>query len=216
MGIKCFLLEPTSRQRRWFRRYCSSERQGVPPCPLRPGVANYHCAMALGEDCELVLSEDGYIHTPPLPADDPRWPAACACGYLFTEDAARETFGVRIYRMPSGGEVSIHGSDLPGITKAPPGAMWFADWMEHGDFCRGPDGHCLAVVLPDGRTWLIDSQATNCTKPDDHVHKCWVRHGTPPSVTVDKNGNTCAAGGGSIQTPGWHGFLVDGELREQR
>jgi hypothetical protein len=41
-----------------------------------------------------------------------------------------------------------------------------------------------------------------------------VRHGTPPDVTVDKNGLTCNAGGGSIQVPGWHGFLRNGELVE--
>jgi hypothetical protein len=31
-------------------------------------------------------------------------------------------------------------------------------------------------------------------------------------LTVDKNGDTCAAGAGSILTPAWHGFLRNGEL----
>jgi len=30
--------------------------------------------------------------------------------------------------------------------------------------------------------------------------------------TVDKNGDACAAGAGSILTPTWHGFLQNGEL----
>jgi len=57
---------------------------------------------------------------------------------------------------------------------------------------------------------MIDSRASNCTLPDDNVHKCWVRHGEAPNFTVDKNGATCAAGAGSIQTSNWHGFLRNG------
>lgn len=61
---------------------------------------------------------------------------------------------------------------------------------------------------------MIDGRASNCTMPDDNVHKCWVRHGRPEDGTlhVDKNGNTCAAGAGSIATPNFHGFLHNGDL----
>ena len=50
--------------------------------------------------------------------------------------------------------------------------------------------------------------------PGDDVHRCWVRHGRPEDGTlhVDKNGQTCAAGAGSIQTHNWHGFLHNGVL----
>lgn len=41
--------------------------------------------------------------------------------------------------------------------------------------------------------------------------RCWVRHGEPPIVTVNKDGLTCAAGAGSIGIGGgeryYHGFL---------
>jgi hypothetical protein len=48
---------------------------------------------------------------------------------------------------------------------------------------------------------------------DDTVHRCWVRHGTVgDKLTVDKAGNTCAAGAGSIQMAAWHGFLQQGVL----
>lgn len=51
--------------------------------------------------------------------------------------------------------------------------------------------------------------------PNDDVHRCWVRHGTVGDpLQVDKNGNTCAAGAGSIQNAGWHGYLKNGILHE--
>lgn len=93
----------------------------------------------------------------------------------------------------------------------PVGAMFYATWYEDLKDYLGPDGHCLAVVTPGG-VWIIDSRASNCGLPDDSVHKCWVRHGTPPMITVDKNGITCVAGGGSIQIGTYHGFLRNGKL----
>jgi len=63
---------------------------------------------------------------------------------------------------------------------------------------------------------MIDSRASNCTMPDDNAHRCWVRHGRPEDGTlhVDKNGLTCAAGGGSILAGNYHGFLHHGHLVE--
>ena len=98
-----------------------------------------------------------------------------------------------------------------------PGAMWDQWWYE--DFRKGPDGLHLAVICPDGGHWDIDGSASNCTweedtgKPDysQREHHCWIRHGTPPMLTVDKNGKTCRAGAGSIGSRnGYHGFLQNG------
>jgi hypothetical protein len=72
-------------------------------------------------------------------------------------------------------------------------------------------GPCLCVMTPGG-IWRIDTRASNCTMPYDYAHRCWIRHGEPPNVTVDKAGVTCAAGAGSIQCDTYHGFLRDGEL----
>ncbi len=110
------------------------------------------------------------------------------------------------------------GEEMP-LSKAPPGAMWLADWYgDDGSYVnKGPDGLTLVVAVPDGsgtHHWIVDSRASNCTKKDDDVHKCWIRHGVPPNVTVDKNGNTCSAGAGSIQTDKWHGFLRNGYLEQ--
>lgn len=98
------------------------------------------------------------------------------------------------------------------------GDMFYAPWM-HGkddhcmywDNCNHPKGH-LMVVMPDGGIWDTDSRGSNCTKPDDRTHRCWVKHGEVPNITIDKNGLTCKAGGGSVKMISWHGFLRDGKL----
>lgn len=79
------------------------------------------------------------------------------------------------------------------------------------------DGKHLMVVLPDGHWWDTSGRASNCTRPLDQDHRCWVLSGEPPLITASKSGITCDAGAGSIQSPrGWHGFLVNGELRLTR
>lgn len=91
-----------------------------------------------------------------------------------------------------------------------PGAMWFADWYQR----KGPDGHHLIVRTPGG-DWHVDGFASNCTRKGDWDHYCWVRHGEPPNITVDKNGNTCGCGCSIGQGEGYrdyHGFLRNGEL----
>jgi hypothetical protein len=77
------------------------------------------------------------------------------------------------------------------------------------------DGEHLYVVLPNHGYWDIDSRCSNCDKPSDPTHRCWVRHGDPRTgepVTVDKRGNTCGAGAGSIWMDDYHGFLRNGVL----
>lgn len=76
------------------------------------------------------------------------------------------------------------------------------------------DGWHLHAVLPNGHYWNMDQRASNCGRPEDKTHRCWVRHGQPPNVHVDKNGDTCQAGAGSILAGDWHGFLHHGELVE--
>lgn len=104
-----------------------------------------------------------------------------------------------------------------------PGAMWYATWYKRDEIAS--DGRPvygwdwdnqyeppLMVTCPNGHDWVIDSRASNCTMKDDRTHRCWIRHGLPPSITVDKNGTTCAAGAGSIQAGDYHGFLRNGEF----
>lgn len=101
-------------------------------------------------------------------------------------------------------------------TQFPVGAMWYAPWIPVNWTWQNETEPHLMVRCPNGpdswSDWDIDSRASNCTLPDDELHRCWVRHGIPPNITVDKAGRTCQAGAGSILLPHWHGFLRNGEL----
>jgi hypothetical protein len=122
---------------------------------------------------------------------------------------------VRCFLMEPTGEIVEKGSaswplyrrvdtgEVMAFRDAPPGAMVQFDWG-------------LTVKLPNGRSWNIDGEASNCDRKGDKSHRCWCRHGTPPNLTVDKTpesgGSTCGAGGGSIQAGDYHGFLRNGVL----
>lgn len=130
-------------------------------------------------------------------------PPACPCGG--GHDWSRAS---PIYRRADSGELTT-------LNDAPIGAI--VDFTHLFAHRVGPDGRHLVCKVPDahgGHVWHMDGRAGNCGRPDDDVHRCWVRHGVPPNLTVDKDGDTCVAGAGSIQTGGWHGFLRDGHLVE--
>jgi hypothetical protein len=206
--VRCFMLRETDRAWRYLRRYQSS----ADPAACK-GHGYHEARYLLGVVAGFTQDAEGIWQSPkdhPLMSnDDPRWPTKCDhCSYEFKDSDARQIFDEHIHVTDDGREMSIR--------TAPPGAMWFADWM--GDAWKGPDGHALMVRCPDGRDWAIDSQASNCTMkndrgPFDKAHRCWVRHGTPPLITVDKNGRTCGAGAGSIDTKHrYHGFLREGQF----
>jgi len=210
---KCFWMEPLDppRERAWLRRYASGSK-----C-TNPENHGYHNARALVGDVSAHYKElEGEQAKHRLlicdmakpPQDDPRWPSKCSCGYAFVPEDTWQLFTHLLYKRTDTGEILT-------LEEAPGGAMWNAKWLESSAWCSGPDGRSIVAKLPDGHEWIVDGRASNCTKPEDNVHKCWVRHGEPPNLTVDKNGNTCAAGAGSILSPragNWHGFLRNGYL----
>lgn len=193
MGTKVFWSEPGSMARESLRRYggqCS-------------GKYSYH-------DAEVVLGEraasDDEVKRDSVNVDkaDPRWPTKCEhCDYVFADEDTWQHNLIRLYE--GGGKRFV-------LQDAPVGAMWDAYWFG-GHFGQGADGIHLMVKTPGG-DWHVDSRASNCTKPDDDIHKCWVRVGDPKTGVVDvgKTGNTCAAGAGSIMIGNYHGFLHNGEL----
>lgn len=201
-----------------LRRFTFSSSE-LPPCA--DGSTYHDASMFVGIEPAYYTEKDGrkfLALRDETPHDDPQWPTHCAhCDYVFTDDDQWQDFQDQIYATPDGRTYRLPGRrksllNFSPITDAPPGAMWDAWWM--GEWARGADGICLCVCLPNGRTWMVDSVASNCTKPDDRDHRCWIRHGDPKTgnVTVDKNGNTCAAGAGSIQADDYHGFLQNGQL----
>lgn len=205
---RVFWCERTGFQRRWLRRYAPAEAK----CPAKPDGSTYHQAMVLVGDTTEIMNAEGYVR-PSDPAEfagDERWPTQCACGYYFTAEDERQVFTRSLYRR-----MDQSAAPLLPISEMPPGAMWNAWWLASFGHWRGADGISLMVRCPDGHDWCVDGQASNCTMPDDEVHKCWVRHGDPRKgeIHVDKNGVTCKAGAGSIQTGKWHGFLHNSVLR---
>lgn len=200
MGIKCFWLEPTDREKRYLRRYASGSK-----CS---GPMGYHDAMSFLDEAPEVMGPDGYWKDSGQTAADfkghPLWPTRCVCGYEFRPEDERQLFSQHIYRRADTSEEMT-------LRDAPDGAMWDATWLHSCPGWCGDDGRAIICRVPNGHDWQIDGTASNCTRPNE-AHKCWVRHGEPPSLTVDKNGNTCAAGAGSILTKTWHGFLRNGEL----
>jgi hypothetical protein len=95
-----------------------------------------------------------------------------------------------------------------------PGCLFWVHGYPENMFWDNHTGPHLHAVLPNGNHWNIDGRANNCTSPNDRLHRCWVRTGEVPNITVGKGGNTCAAGAGSILSGNYHGFLINGEFTE--
>lgn len=186
--ITCFFLVPGVTAEESYRRY---SRGGV-DCPAHRG--GYHNAFVVVGEVRWDESYHGCGGTPSDEAkQDPRWPAACDCGYVFQPaDAWQHNF-------------KRHFEDVQRVRlkttleAAPPGAMWDADWMPESH--KGEDGRALCVRLPDGVDWLIDGPSRGLGSAQGPG---WRRTGTPPFVTARP----------SILTDGYHGFLTDGVLEE--
>jgi hypothetical protein len=208
MNVRCFFLESIGRSRLTLRRYSRDEAK----CPVTGW--SYHNAEAplfdVAERYEFdpyfnacVYRHDGPHSREEVPAEfQEKWPQQCACGHSFTDADPYQVFSDHLYRR-------IDTEEILTDRNAPVGAMWWAPWADQ--YFRPQLEHVLAVMTPGG-VWMPDHRATNCTMPDDSEHKCWILRGTPPDCTVDKDGNTCAAGAGSILIGGYHGFLRNGQL----
>jgi hypothetical protein len=198
-GIKCFFLEPTIEFQRFLRRF-TWNGTGL-GCP--------------GGGHNIMYATEDIVQLPKFPDDgfrddewdhaDTRWPRVCTCGYEFQLEDQWQHIVSRLFRRQDTGEKMIWRD-------APVGAMCYHDSWNR----RGFDGHSLAVKLPGDHVWWPDEQSSNCTRKDDKEHYCWCRHGQVPVVTIDKTPEpgheTCSAGGGSIATRTWHGFLRAGLL----
>lgn len=195
-----FWVDDTGDSMVWLRRF----RTG--PCPAS-GLRAYHNAMArVGPVIGEVV-----ITTGPGEYDgDPRWPAACECGFVFTEDDTYQVFSDSIMVRPDTREM------WP-MRELPAGAMYDGHWLPW----KGPDGLSLVVLCPPtgaGNDWHVDGPARmdGVTTPG-----AWNRTGdpraVPPTITVNPSieiGFQRVADG-SYQRGGpayYHGFLHDGVL----
>jgi hypothetical protein len=181
-GIPLRIAEPTGRYRRSLRRYVLSADRDC-------AAGGYHNASAdigdVDESERAEASGDNWPH------DDPRWPSACGCGYVFAAEDRWQRNDSGIYRLPDGAEFTFRGSF--GST-APPGAMIRASWC---DEYAGQPGESWIIALPDGGEWITTQKARG--------GGFWAVTGTPPGITVSPsiwhNAPT-----------GWHGWIRDGKL----
>ncbi len=193
--IKTFWCERSARARESLRRYTHRK---VNPC----AVNGFHNASVDIAEIDFPLENnfngDG---TQPFDRADPRWPTKCEhCDYAFTTEDEWQHNIERLYQRTDTGELIAHD-------KMPAGASYDAVWLSDFGYV-GADGIALTVVLPDGTHWHVDSRANNCAFPDDNVHKCWGRTGDPRACNVVAGkGPPGENGGGSILSPGYHGFL---------
>jgi len=180
--IKCFVLEPSDFAEVSFRRFT-----------YNPG-----CTESWGHDASVTIGREAYPRSNDQQGDalsepdksDPRWPTKCTkCGYVFQIDDQWQVFRNRLFTRSDNGELTT-------IVSAPPGAMWYADWLQNlARYQRSPDGRVLVVKTPGG-DWAVDGPSRDGSG--------WNRTGVPPNVTVTP----------SIIIGNYHGFLTDGELRE--
>lgn len=200
-GIKCVFLTPSGKLQPSLRVYTTHGGE----C-LEINNCGYHQAV---QYLPLIIGTEDSVSSckNDLHEYKDKWPTKCKCEYLFDKQAERQYRTETLYFI-DGGPV------LTTLHKAPVGAMWYSPWLgqDAPDEC-GTDGKAL-VVKTLGGDWHIDGVCSNCTKPNNKEHRCWVRHGVPPNITVDKNGNTCSAGAGSISIGKYHGFLRNGFLTE--
>lgn len=198
--IRCFLIEPVQPlQAHYYLRRYHSQPEGEAACPSE---YRYHNAKTpIGDGPIQEHESDGkgnfYISNGiPEPAhDDPRWPKACGCGFVFTDTDPFQLFFHQIYKRVDTGELMT-------MDEAPAGAMWNAWWIADGREYKGPggfvgrDGICLSVKTPGGE-WLVDGPANNGAG--------WTREGTIPDVTASPS---------ILIADRYHGFLTAGYLVE--
>jgi len=205
--IRCFLVEPTG------EGYESSIVIEAGGCI---GGFEYHRSERIQRRFQL-LENGEYPQDWVKTSERTSTPYCTRCGeHDFSPEALKSVSGSkgRVWQRVDTGERCDNLNDFG------PGAMWYSTWYideKTGHFHLGHKGGWsveppLSVRTPGG-DWLIDGRASNCTMPEDNEHRCWPRQGTAPRITVSKSfGNTCSAGGGSIISGDYHGFLRDGYL----
>lgn len=206
MPYKCFMVEPAG-------LYIVEASLSWPGCGKNPWISGKHSAtreVMRGTQEEIAKARE---------SSDAWKPFDAACEYCGAISGLLRPQSIGegcFWKRADTGEIKRRISDF-GV-----GAMWFGTWCNLTD---GSDGERVRygsdwdnqydpplMVTTPGGDWNIDSRASNCTLKNDRKHRCWIRHGVAPNITVDKAGSTCSAGAGSIQAGDYHGFLKNGSL----
>lgn len=203
----CYWLEPLDLVQVSLRRY-TGDAHG--PCPLMPGKYSWHNAISapIGEAAPswgtLDIGKKYLAGIPTLPVEDPRWPVACGCGFVFPPDSFTSHRQMVQDLLYTGG-----GQERTTTAAARPGALWDGVWCNDIVDWTGSDGISLFCKTPDGE-WHVDGIANNCAGPHmtgavPRTHFCWERVGdprNPETLTVSP----------SIRSGSYHGWLRNGVL----
>ena len=196
--VRCFMLVPTNEVSVSLRRY-AFERDGAPKCgrtePRYPGGSlvtydSHDIEIEIAREVgtlESSLNGDRTGRT--IALEDPRWPATCACGYVFKDTDSRQENRSRLYHRNDTGELMT-------IDDAPAGALYDAGWFHISGYQRNGDGISIVCKTPAGE-WYIDGPASNGPG--------WQRTGIPPDISVSPS-----IGIGNPQR--MHGWLRNGWL----
>ncbi|HWY34292.1 MAG TPA: hypothetical protein VNX68_06565, partial [Nitrosopumilaceae archaeon] len=106
-------------------------------------------------------------------------------GKDFAEDSIRQKDWPP-YKFIEGWKRADNGLVLPNTSNFGLGAMWYATWYPKNMTWDNETEPHLIVAAPSNTDWDIDSRCSNCGSPNDRLHRCWVRHGVPPNITVNK------------------------------
>jgi hypothetical protein len=191
MPWKMFLIKPAPFMRRSLRRFFQTSRPDAPKLPEN----HYHDETGVIDE-QLPCPEDtaGRATEKGEYANDPRWPKACRCGYVFHEDDHWQVNEERLWHGCPDGKLHL-------LRDHPPGATWICDWFPkegpNGQW-TGPDGNVWAVMMPAGVEWIIYSHASQSNQK-------WQVTGTPPGITVSPS---------ILQVGLYHGFIKDGVITE--
>lgn len=185
MDVVCFWTEPNGWWSVYARRYVSGsvcESGGIHDAMTLQTVTRAEHPVSGRPDADELTK---YI-----------WPETCDhCDYRFTVLDVWQVMNRPQLVRPDTGETYDRDD-------APVGAIYRAEWYEPR--WRGPDGHALVVVLPNGAgAWCMDGPATDGSVPG------WTRTGTPPKLTVKPSIGRPRADGSHWL---YHGHLRDGVL----
>lgn len=176
MPVKVFWTEPTGYTNLYLRRFTFSSECACPSSnwghDSKVFIGKYKERHGEKVEWRENTFYKGAWHTNEFP-DDGRWPARCMhtnCVYDFDHNDEWQVQQESIYVDPITGQEYSLRMQIPGM-------MWDAWWM--GVDWTGADGISLAVTLPNGSAWMVDSRASNCDSLCKHCTKPYNAHTNP-------------------------------------
>lgn len=190
---QCFILETTGYSTLWARRYTS----GTYDCECVDRSYHNNRNLFGRRPTEGSVSYDGSSLKDILP-----FPTHCVCGYEFNDESEWQIFAETEYHIRETGEILFLGD-------APDGAIWHAHWLDFHQESRGIDLKAYQIKI--GGISLVLDDINYCGRK--YPHKCWIRTGTPPNITLTRN-EECEGSSDYLYINNSRWTLIDGQLNK--